>query len=532
MLRETEIAIAGGGLAGIVTALELLDRGRRVLLIDKDRPEKFGGLARESFGGVHMIDTPHQRRLRIHDTPELAWRDWQSVAGFVPDDHWPREWARFYCENSREHIFEFLDGKGVHFLPLVNWAERGLHAPGNSVPRWHIAWGIGYEIVERLLAALEAHPRRANLDLLFDTEVSGIEMTGGRAVGVRCGDRRVQAEHVVIASGGICGGDLRKVRANWYQPWGEPPAKLLNGAHIYGDGMLHDRAAEMGAAVTHLDLQWHYAAGVHHPARRRPDDGLSLVPPRSALWLNAHGERILNPGPMLAYADTRHLVASVLRQPGQYSWQVMNWKIAIRELAVSGCDYMTDFRYKKRLALAWHVLFGNRNLVERLMRDCPDDIVAAATLDELMDRMDAKNLYGLRIDRARMEATVRGWDEMIARGAPYHYDDQLRRIANSRTYRGDRLRTCAFQRILDPKAGPLIAIREFILARKSLGGIQTDLGCRVLRAADGEPIPGLYAVGEAAGFGGGGIHGKGSLEGTFLGGCVLTGRIAGRSIAK
>ncbi|HYW44257.1 MAG TPA: FAD-dependent oxidoreductase, partial [Bryobacteraceae bacterium] len=226
MLRETEIAIAGGGLAGIVTALELLDRGRRVLLIDKDRPEKFGGLARESFGGVHMIDTPHQRRLRIHDTPELAWRDWQSVAGFVPDDHWPREWARFYCENSREHIFEFLDGKGVHFLPLVNWAERGLHAPGNSVPRWHIAWGIGYEIVERLLAALEAHPRRANLDLLFDTEVSGIEMTGGRAVGVRCGDRRVQAEHVVIASGGICGGDLRKVRANWYQPWGEPPAKL------------------------------------------------------------------------------------------------------------------------------------------------------------------------------------------------------------------------------------------------------------------------------------------------------------------
>ena len=532
MARETEIAIAGGGLAGIVTTLELLDRGRRVLLIDRDRREKFGGLARESFGGVHMIDTPHQRGLKIRDTPELAWRDWQSVADFDPGDHWPREWAQFYCANSREHIFEVLHGKGVRFLPVVNWAERGLDAPGNSVPRWHIAWGTGHEIVERLLAALEAHPRRANLELLFDTEVSGIEMTAGRATGLRCGDTIVRAEHMVIASGGICGGDLSKLRANWYWPWGEPPAKILNGAHIYGDGRLHDRAAEAGAAVTHLDLQWHYAAGVHHPARRRPDDGLSLVPPRSALWLNARGQRILNPCPMLAYGDTRHLVASVLREPGQYSWQVMNWKIAIRELAVSGCDYMADFRYKKKLSLAFHALFGNRGLVERLMRDCPDDIVTANTLDELMDRMEAKSLYGLLIDRPRMLADIRAWDETIASGPALSDDAQIRRIAKSREYRGDRLRTCAFQKILDPRARPLIAIREFILARKSLGGIQTDLGCRVLRSADGQPIPGLYAAGEAAGFGGGGIHGKGSLEGTFLGGCVLTGRVAGRSIGK
>jgi predicted oxidoreductase len=296
--------------------------------------------------------------------------------------------------------------------------------------------------------------------------------------------------------------------------------------------MLHDRAAEIGAAVTHLDLQWHYPAGVHHPARRRPDDGLSLVPPRSALWFNARGERIMNPGPMAAYGDTRHLVASVLAQPGQYSWQVMNWKIAIRELAVSGCDYMTAFRYKKKLRLAAAVLFGNKEVVDRLIRDCPDDIVVAPTLEQLMDLMDGKNLYGLRLDRACMEATIRRWDDMIARGPRFHNDDQLRRIANVRMYRGDRVRTCNFQRILDPKARPLIAIREFILVRKSLGGIQTDLQCRVLRASDGEPIPGLYAVGEAAGFGGGGIHGTGSLEGTFLGGCVLTGRVAGRSIAK
>ncbi len=530
--RETEVAIAGGGLAGIVTAYELLDRGRRVLLIDKDSRENFGGLARQSFGGVHLIDTPQQRRLGIHDSAELAWRDWQSVADYDPDDHWPREWARFYCGQARELIFEFLAHKKIDFLPLVNWPERGLHAPGNSVPRWHIVWGTGYEIIERLVNALEAHPRRANLEIVFDTEVSGLEITNGRATGVHCGDVPIKAEHVVIASGGICGGDLGKVRANWYRPWGKPPEKLLNGAHIYGDGLLHDRAMEAGAAVTHLDLQWHYPAGIHHPARRRPDDGLSLVPPRSALWLDARGRRIMDPGPMLAYSDTRHLVATVLRQPGQYSWQVMNWNIAIRELAVSGCDYMTAFRYKQKLAAARDVVFGNKKLVERLIRDCPEDIVVADSLDELMERMDRQNLYGLRLDRAGMESDLRAWDDMIARGPAYHNDEQLRRIANSRAYRGDRIRTCKFQPILDPKARPLIAIREFILARKSLGGIQTDLGGRVLRAGDGQAIPGLYAVGEAAGFGGGGIHGKGSLEGTFLGSCVLTGRVTGRSIGK
>ncbi len=534
--RATEIVIAGGGLAGIVAAFELLSRGRRVLLIDKDRRENFGGLAKESFGGVHLIGTPHQKRLRISDSPELAWRDWQSTAQFEPSDYWPRAWAQFYCENSREYIYEFLAARKIEFLPLVNWPERGIFVPGNTVPRWHIVWGTGYEIIHRLLAALESHPHRANLDLLFDTEVSAIEMTAGRASGVLCREAstgsefRVDAGHVIVASGGICGGDLSFVRSHWYKPWGDPPQELLNGAHPYGDGLLHTKAAALGAAVTHLDLQWHYAAGVHHPAKRRPNDGLSLVPPRSALWLNARGERILNPGSMPVYGDTRHLVASVLAQPGKYSWQVMNWKIAIKELAVSGCDYMTAFRYKKKVALAASLMLGNKELVNRLIRDCPEDIVVADTLDDLMNQMDRKNLYGLSLDRARMAATIQSWDDMIARGPAYSNDDQLRRIANAMLYRGDRVRTCKFQRILDPKARPLIAIREFILSRKSLGGIQTDLQCRVLRAADAQPIEGLYAIGEAAGFGGGGIHGKGSLEGTFLGACVLSGNLAGRHV--
>lgn len=535
--RQAETVIVGAGLAGLVAAYELLEKGRKVLVLDKDVPGKLGGLAKESFGGVHMIDTPHQRRMRIKDSAELAWEDWQSVAQFGEGDRWPREWAKLYCEHSRELIFDFLDHKQISFLPIVNWPERGVYSPGNTIPRWHITWGTGWEIIDKLTKALDAHPNRANLEIIFGVEVNGLETAGGKVVGVR-GRRmedgaevHVSAERTLIATGGICGGDLSKVRANWHAPWGEPPAKLLNGAHDYGDGLMHDKVAEAGGAVTHLDKQWHYAAGVHHPRKQRPNDGLSLVPPRSALWLNARGERIMNPGPMPAYGDTRHLVESVLKQPGQYSWQVMNHKIAIHELAVSGCDYMSAFRFKKKLGLLMKVLFGDKELVGRLIKDCPEDIVVADSLDALMDKMDERSLYGLSVDRAAMRGVVKGYDDQIARGPAYFNDDQLRRISNFRAYKGDRFRVCKFQKIDDPGARPLIAIREFILARKSLGGIQTDLQCRVLRSDDGAPIEGLYAAGEAAGFGGGGIHGKGSLEGTFLGGCVLSGRLAGRALA-
>ncbi len=531
-----EVIVVGAGLAGIVTALELLATGKSVLLIDKDSEARFGGLAKESFGGVCLIGTPHQRRLGISDTPELAWRDWLSYAEFEEGDDWPRAWARHYCENSIELIFRFLDEHGVRFLPAVNWPERGLNGNGNSVPRWHIAWGTGFEIVTRLVSALRNHPSRDRLTLLFEHEVSDIDFQNRRVSGVSVrsiqGGQtfRADAERVVIASGGICGGDLSALRRNWYRPWGRPPEIILNGAHQYGDGMLHDRVAAAGGRVTHLDKQWHYAAGVNHPRKLRPHDGLSLVPPRSALWLNAFGKRI-GPPPLIPYSDTRSLVERICQEPGQYSWQVMNWKIALRELAVSGCDYMTAFREKSRVGLLKSLIFGNRELVQRLIHECPQDIAVARALPDLAAEMDRRSLPGFSIDLASMEKGIRDYDQKIDLGRDYINDEQLRWILNFRTYRGDRLRTCKFQKILDPKALPLIAIREFILARKSLGGIQTDLACRVLDKSS-EPIPGLYAVGEAAGFGGGGIHGLRSLEGTFLGGCVLTGRMAAQAIAR
>ncbi len=530
---QSDVIIIGGGLAGIVTAFDLLDKNHKVLILERDTEDKFGGLAKESFGGVMMVGTPLQKKAKIKDSPELALSDWLSFAKFGDDDVWPLRWAETYVNTSIEMIWDWLSKRSVEFLPVVNWPERGLYRPGNSVPRWHIAWGTGFGLVEAILGHLNNHPNRKNLDIRFGHRVNQLDFSGKSISGCSGileaseGDFTAAADCVVVASGGICGGDLSKVRANWYKPWGDPPPVLLNGSHPYADGMLHDAVEKIGGIVTHLDKHWHYAAGIYHPNSERPLHGLSLVPPRSALWMNARGERI-GPQPLVGYTDTRFLVEQICQQPGQYSWQVMNWKIAIKELSVSGSDYMTAFRNKKKLRVILDLLFGNKELVRRLIKES-HDFVTAKSVPELANKMN--ELSGdHRVNPEALAAGIKAYDDQIDRGPAFFNDDQLRRIAGFRTYKGDRMRMCKFQKINDPKAMPLIAIREFILSRKSLGGIQTDLQSRVLDKK-GKTISGLYAVGEAAGFGGGGIHGFGSLEGTFLGSCVLTGKIAAKDIS-
>ena len=530
-----DVIIIGGGLAGLVTAFELLDLNKSVLILERDTQEKLGGLAKDSFGGIMMVDTPLQRKNGIKDSPELALADWHSYAKFQPGDAWPKLWAEHYVTRSRDIIHDWLAQRKVTFLPVVNWPERGLCKPGNSVPRWHIAWGTGYGIIEAILKDLYAHPRSKNLTILFDHQVKGLDLTNGAVTGchgvLEGTDKafRAEAQAVVAAAGGMCGGDLSMVRENWYKPWGTAPRVLLNGSHPYADGTIHRSIQALGGNITHLDKQWHYAAGIRYPNADMKNKGLSLVPPRSALWMNALGERIMGPLPLVSYTDTRYLVEQILKQPGQYSWQVMNWKIAIKELAVSGSEHMKAFRHRQKLKLVKDVLFGNTELVKRLI-DESEDFVVADNLDDLvvkMNRLDNE----FKVDPDILKSEIRTYDACIDRGPAYHNDDQLRRIASFRTYRGDRIRMCKFQKIDDPKARPLIAVRQFILSRKSLGGAQTDLSCRVLDK-NGQTIPGLYAAGETAGFGGGGIHGLGSLEGTFLGSCVLMGRIAAQAICN
>jgi predicted oxidoreductase len=532
--ERVDVVVIGAGLAGLVTTLELLETGHTVLLVDRCHPEELGGLAREAFGGMFMVDTSEQQRSGIRDSVQLALEDWNRVAGFEDGDEWPRRWAEEYVARARDEVGGWLKGHGVRFFPVVNWAERGVYGDGNSVPRFHITWGCGQALIDQVWGAIERHPRRTNLDVRLRTRATGLITRSGAVIGCRIAPEdddsqvtKIPTGQVVIAAGGI-GGNLEIVRKEWPEELGKPPKQILMGSHYYADGAMHKEAVRVGGNVTHLSNMWNYADAVRHPKPRRPLHGLKLIPPRSGLVLNPTGKRY-GPIPLMPTFDAYYALERMMEDERAYYWMVCNWKIARRELDVSGSEHNPLIREKRTIRFLLSVLLGKPTLVRYFVEHCPD-FVTARTLPELAGKMAAVTNDGA-LDAGQMEREVEHYDATIARGKGLFNDDQLRRIESVRNWRGDRLRTCKFQRIVDPKAGPLIAIRMTVMSRKSLGGIQTDLDSRVLRP-DGEPIPGLYAAGEAAGFGGGGMHGKRSLEGTFLGGCVFSGRIAARAIAQ
>lgn len=529
---EGETVVIGAGLAGMVTALELLDAGKRVVLLDAASRERFGGLATWSFGGMFFVDSPEQRKNGIQDSVDLAMNDWVRYGELNPGDIWPYRWAEAYVNRCTEEVRNWLADRDVSFVRAVNWTERGYFVPGNSVPRFHIVWGTGEGIVLPLIPRLEAHEKAGRLELHFDHRAEDLVHEAGRVVGCLgthgAGDFEARGDSVVIASGGIAG-DHGRVREIWPRDrWGEPPEPMLNGSMPEADGTLLDRAEAIGAKLTHLEKMWNYAAGVRHWEPLFPNQGLSLVPGKSALWVNYQGRRFVDP-PLVGSYDTLLLIDRICREKKKYSWQVMNRKIANKEFAVSGAEFNQAVREKKMVAFALRLLRGNGDQVQEFIDHCPD-FVTGATVPELAANMNA--LAGSNdVDAELLAREVADYDANIARGPKLQNDDQLRRIAHCRQYLGDRLRTCDMARILDPDAMPLIAIRTQILTRKSLGGIQVDLDARVLDTR-GNPIPNLFAVGEACGFGGGGMHGIRALEGTFLGSCVYTGRVAARAISN
>ncbi len=534
---EPDAIVIGAGLAGLVCTLELLRSGHTVVLLDGCEPHEVGGLAREAFGGMFMVDSPEQRRSRIHDSERLALEDWLRIAELEPEDAWPRRWAEQYVTRARDDVGGWLREIGVRFFPVVNWAERGNFGDGNSVPRFHLTWGTGKGLVQAVWGAIGSHPRRDALTVRFRTKVVELLLDGGpggaaSGVRLRSGETLNARKAVVVAAGGI-GGNLEIVRREWpTDRLGPAPERLLMGSHYHADGAMHEEVARIGGNVTHLSRMWNYADAVRHPKPQRERHGLKLIPPRSGVMLDPDGRRY-GPVPVMPTFDAYQALERMCEDERKYSWLVCNFKIAKRELDVSGSQHNPHLRERRLVPFLLSVVFGKPELVRHFVEGSPD-FVAAATLAELAERMNdvTAELTGERAIQARvLEREVGRYDETIARGKGLFNDDQLRRIAQLRDWRGDRLRTCRFQQIADPKAGPLIAIRLQPMARKSLGGIQTDLACRVLRGDGGEPIERLYAVGEAAGFGGGGVHGKRSLEGTFLGGCVFTGRLAAAAIA-
>jgi len=526
-----DVVVVGGGLAGIVTALECLRAGQRVALVDRDTPERFGGLALWAFGGMALVGTALQAKMKIPDTPELALRAWLRFGELGEGDVQPRQWAEHYVQHSGRQVYDWLLQEGVKFMPAVNWVERGLNGDGNSVPRYHIVWGTSRELTRRMIAALRTAGAGGRLTLLRRHRVEALEhragqVSGAVAVNEATGTQvRLAARAVVLAMGGI-NGSHAEARANW--PKHRPcPARMLNGAHPFADGKMHHWVAgALGGRITHAGEMWNYAAGFPHPFPHFEGHGLSTIPCKSALWLNHRGERI-GPAPLVTGFDTHWLCQRVAEQEQPWTWHLLNWRIAAKEFAISGAEHNQRIRDMQFPAFLKETLLGNHRLVRQMQSESRHFLVDD-TLAGLAAKMNALTCSH-DIDPAVLQATADAFDANFAHQDKLHNDDQIRRILHARQWGPDKLRTCAPAPLQKPGAGPYIAIQMQLITRKSLGGLQTDLASRVLDSSGG-PIAGLYCVGEAAGFGGGGASGKRSLEGTFLPGCILTARAAARHI--
>jgi uncharacterized protein len=548
MSRDADAIVVGAGLAGLVATAELAAAGRRVIVVEQEPAGSLGGQAVWSFGGLFLVNSPEQRRLGIHDSDDLALQDWLGSAGFDRlEDAWPRQWATEYVGFAAGEMRSWLHGKGVRFFPVVGWAERGGYGPsghGNSVPRFHITWGTGPGVVAPFEREVRAAVESGRVRLLFRHRVDGFSVNGGAIDGVRgsilvpsgiqrgqpssrdvVGDFELSAQAVLVTSGGI-GGNHELVRRHWPARMGPAPEHLLSGVPAHVDGRMLDISQAAGAAVINQDRMWHYTEGIENWNPIWPRHGIRILPGPSSLWLDARGRPL--PGPLYPGFDTLGTLEHIMTTGYDYTWFVLTQKIIEREFALSGSEQNPDLTGKSIPKLLERVRPGPPGPVAAFMQRGADFIVedSLAGLVAGMNELTGTDL----VDVADLTALIEARDREVAN--PFTKDMQLTAIHGARRYRGDRLiRIAKPHRFLDAAAGPLIAVKLHILTRKSLGGLHTNLDAQVLDAA-GQPIPGLYGAGEVAGFGGGGMHGYRALEGTFLGGCLFSGRTAGRSAAR
>jgi uncharacterized protein len=545
---RTDVLVIGWGLAGLTAAHEALASGRRVTIVDQQPRADLGGQAWWSFGGLFLVDSPEQRRMGVRDSLALAEQDWLGTAGFDRDeDAWPRRWAEAYVHFAAGEKRAWLRALGVGFFPVVGWAERGgytAEGPGNSVPRFHITWGTGPALVAAFQGPLEEAEAAGRLTILPRHRVTELVLTGGAVTGARgdvlapsgaargadgpadvAGAFEIEAGAVVVTSGGI-GGNHELVRRFWPASLGEPPASMVTGVPAYVNGSMLAPAEAAGAQLVNRDRMWHYVEGIRNWDPVWPGHGIRILPGPSSVWLDATGRRL--PVPLFPGFDTLGTLAHLRATGFDHSWFVLSHRIVEKEFTLSGSEQNPDLTGKDvRLLLRSRLGKGAAAPVQAFL-DHGEDFVVRDSHDALVDGM-RELPGGEHLDAARVRREVEARDREVDNA--FTKDAQVAMLRSARAYRGDRLiRTAKPHRILDPSAGPLIAVKLHVLTRKTLGGIQTDLQSRAL-SADGTPIPGLFAAGEAAGFGGGGMHGYRALEGTFLGGCLFSGRAAGRAAA-
>ncbi len=548
MNLDADVIVVGGGLAGLVATAELADAGRRVLLLDQEPEGCLGGQAFWSLGGLMFVDSPEQRRMRIKDSYELALQDWLGTAAFDrPEDEWPRRWAEAYVDFCAGEKRPWLRAQGMRWVPNPGWPERGgYHADGhgNSVPRFHVTWGTGPGVVAPFERRVREAVAKGLVELRFRHRVDELSLSGGAVDGVRgrlleacatgrgqessrteIGDFELHAQAVVVTSGGI-GGNHDLVRAKWPERLGAPPARMLSGVPAHVDGRMLEIARRAGANEINGDRMWHYVEGIHNWDPIWPMHAIRIIPGPSPLWFDALGRRL--PGPLYPGYDTLGTLTHIQRTGHDYTWFVLTQKIVEKEFALSGSEQNPDTTSKSLRAVLRERLGSGPPTPVKAFLDHGEDFIVERRLPDLVRRMNALTGDDL-IDLADLEAQIVARDREVEN--PYAKDGQITAIHGARAYWADKVtRVAAPHRILDPDAGPLIAVRLSILTRKSLGGLQTDLDARVLQPS-GEPLEGLYAAGEVAGFGGGGMHGYRALEGTFLGGCLFSGRAAGRAAA-
>lgn len=546
--HRTDVLVIGWGLAGLVAAAEAASAGKRVTIVDQEPRSNLGGQAWWSFGGLFFIDSPEQRRLGIRDSIELARQDWLGTADFDRDeDLWPRRWADAYLDFAHGEKRAWLREKGVGFFPIVGWAERGGYTatgPGNSVPRFHVTWGTGPGLVAPFQAEVEAAETDGRVTILPRHRVVSLTVEDGVVTGATgdvlapSGAARgvassrdvvdsfaVTAGATIVASGGI-GGNHDLVRRWWPARLGAAPQTMVTGVPAYVDGSMQPIASAAGARLINGDRMWHYVEGIQNWDPVWPGHGIRILPGPSSLWLDATGSRL--PVPLFPGFDTLGTLSHLRATGYDHSWFVLSQRIIEKEFTLSGSEQNPDLTGKDLRLLASSRLGKGASGPVQAFMDRGADFVVRDDLDDLIAGMRA--LPGGEVldgDRVRLEVEAR--DREVEND--FTKDAQIAMLRSARAFRGDRLiRTAAPHRILDPKSGPLIAVKLHVLTRKSLGGIETDLSSRAL-GAGGEPVPGLFAAGEASGFGGGGVHGYRALEGTFVGGCLFSGRIAGRAAA-
>lgn len=547
MTRDADVVVVGAGLAGLVATAELVAAGKRVILVDQENEANLGGQAFWSFGGLFLVDSPEQRRLGIKDSYDLALQDWMGAATFDrPEDHWPRQWAEAYVAFAAGEKRSWLRERGWKVFPLVGWAERGGYGAtghGNSVPRFHLTWGTGPGLVEVFERIVREGVERGSVTFAFRHRVDEVVVTDGAATGVRgavlepttvargvsssrtvVGDFEIRADAVLVTSGGI-GGNWELVKKNWPTRMGRVPRHMLSGVPAHVDGRMLEITGRAGGHVINEDRMWHYTEGITNFASVWPNHGIRILPGPSSLWLDATGHQL--PAPLFPGFDTLGTLEHIVSTDHDYTWFVLDQKIIEKEFGLSGQEQNPDLTGRDVRKLLERVRPGAPGPVEAF-KTRGEDFVVADSVAELVAGMN--KIGDVELDPAAIEALLVARDREMDND--FGKDLSVSAIHAARKYRGDRVaRIASPHKMLDPTNGPLIAVKLHLLTRKSLGGLETNLDSQVLRA-DGSVFPGLYAAGEVAGFGGGGVHGYRSLEGTFLGGCIFTGRAAGRALAR